>query len=71
MEKLNRRRTCEVIIYQQNIKNLSIYQDTQDGYQKKVEEKHGVKQLVDTLTSLQNIYKNKMSSNLMMYHERG
>ena len=34
MEKLNRRKTCEVIIYQQNIKNLFIYQDTQDGYEK-------------------------------------
>ena len=42
---------CLVITYLQNTKNLFTYQDTQDGYQKKKEEKHGQKQYQGILTS--------------------
>ena len=37
------------MIYPRNTKNLFTYQDTQDGYQKKKEEKHGQKLLQDIL----------------------
>ena len=46
---------CLVITYLQNTKNLFTYQDTQDGYQKKKEEKHGPRLYQDILISLKNI----------------
>ena len=46
---------CLVITYLQNTKNLFTYQDTQDGYLKKEEEKHGQKQYQGILTSLKII----------------
>ena len=35
---------CQIINFQHHTKNLYTYQDTQDGCQKRVEEKYGVKQ---------------------------
>ena len=46
---------CLVITYLQNTKNLFTYQDTQDGYLRKVEEKHGQKLYQGTLISLKII----------------
>jgi hypothetical protein len=47
----NRRKLC----YLPNTNNLFIYQDMQDGIMTKGEEKHGTKQLNDTLIFSRNI----------------